>query len=110
MDIQPCVDGVVLVADRKITIVNNDGLNFDYKKKLFAELRHVVFGSSGSTGNYELFRGHLKSRIRKNHVLIDDICLVLSDITYTLNERYKYVTKQCSTFCSELRIKIRTHP
>ena len=53
MDIQPCVNGVVLVADRKITIVNNDGLNFDYKKKLFAELRHVVFGSSGSRSNFD---------------------------------------------------------
>jgi 20S proteasome alpha/beta subunit len=85
-----CVDGVVVVADRKIMILNKDSLNFDYKKKLFAELRHVAFGSSGSTGNYELFRSHVKSHIRKNDVSIDDISLVLSDITFNLNERYKY--------------------
>jgi 20S proteasome alpha/beta subunit len=42
-----CVDGVVLISDRKIIKINKDGLNFDYQKKLFAELRHVVFGSSG---------------------------------------------------------------
>jgi 20S proteasome alpha/beta subunit len=67
-----CVDGVVLIADRKITIISKDGLNFDFQKKLFGELRHVVFGSSGSTGNYELFRGHVKNYVRKNPVSIDE--------------------------------------
>jgi 20S proteasome alpha/beta subunit len=33
-----CADGVVLVADRKITLLTKDGLNFDYRRKLFAEL------------------------------------------------------------------------
>jgi 20S proteasome alpha/beta subunit len=66
--ISKCADGVVLVADRKITTICKDGLNFDYRKKLFAELRHVVFGSSGSMGNYELFRGRVKSHVRRNAV------------------------------------------
>ena len=55
-----CINGVVLIADRKITVNDDIGLHFDYHDKLFAELRHVVFGSSGSTGSYELFRGRVK--------------------------------------------------
>jgi 20S proteasome alpha/beta subunit len=85
-----CADGVVLVANRKITLLTKDGLNFDYRRKLFAELRHVVFGSSGSTGNYELFRSRVQSHIRKNDVLVDDMINVLSDIAFELNKRYEY--------------------
>ncbi|MGB8033173.1 MAG: hypothetical protein WCF03_05050 [Nitrososphaeraceae archaeon] len=55
-----CSDGVVLIADKKTIITDNSGMYFDYRYKLFAELRHVVFGSSGSTGNYEQFRGRIR--------------------------------------------------
>lgn len=58
-----CSDGVVLVADKKITVTDNSGMYFDYSDKLFAELRHAIFGSSGSTGNYEHFRGRIKNHI-----------------------------------------------
>jgi len=85
-----CADGVVLVADRKITIIDNTGMHFRFRNKLFAELRHVVFGSSGSTGNYELFRGRVRNHIQNNTVAIDDVMLVLSDQTFNLNERYRY--------------------
>jgi 20S proteasome alpha/beta subunit len=85
-----CADGVVLVADRKITIIDNTGMHFRFRNKLFAELRHVVFGSSGSTGNYELFRGRVRNHIRSNTVAIDDVTLVLSDQTFNLNDRYRY--------------------
>jgi 20S proteasome alpha/beta subunit len=85
-----CIDGVVLIADRRVTLLTKDGLNFEYRKKLFAELRHVVFGSSGSTGNYELFRSRVLSHIRKNNVLIDDITNVLSDMAFELNKRYEF--------------------
>jgi 20S proteasome alpha/beta subunit len=85
-----CTDGVVLVTDRKITLLTKDGLRFDYRKKLFAELRHVIFGSSGFTGNYELFRGRVKSHVRKNIVWIDDVIGVFSDISYDLNKRYNF--------------------
>jgi 20S proteasome alpha/beta subunit len=79
-----CTDGVVLIADRKVILFAKDGLNFEYRKKLFAELRHLVFGSSGSTGDYELFRSRVQSHIRKNNILIDDIINVLSDIAFKL--------------------------
>lgn len=85
-----CSDGVVLVADRKITLTDDTGMYFDYRDKLFAVLRHVMFGSSGSTGNYEQFRGRIRNHISTNTVSVNDIILVLSDHVYTLNERYKY--------------------
>jgi 20S proteasome alpha/beta subunit len=42
-----CSNGVVLVADKKITVTDNTGMYFDYRDKLFAELRHVISGSPG---------------------------------------------------------------
>ena len=48
------IDGVVLVADRKITKMAW-WINVDYGDKLFAELHHIVFGSSGSTGVFKFF-------------------------------------------------------
>jgi 20S proteasome alpha/beta subunit len=44
-------------------------------------LAHQVYGK---------LWGRVKSYVGKNQVSIDDVILVLSDITYTLNERYKY--------------------
>ena len=48
-----CIDGVVLVADRKITNLD-EGITFEYDDKLFARLCHIVFNSSGSTEIFEL--------------------------------------------------------
>jgi 20S proteasome alpha/beta subunit len=56
-----CKDGVVLVADSKVTI--NEGEDFDESKKLFGEIRHVVYGSSGDAGMFELFRGYVMDYI-----------------------------------------------
>jgi 20S proteasome alpha/beta subunit len=52
-----CKDGLVLVADRKITI--GQGEDYDECDKLFGEIRHVVYGSSGDAGMFELFRGYV---------------------------------------------------
>jgi len=52
-----CKNGVVLVADRKITI--GYGEDYDECDKLFGEIRHVVYGSSGDAGMFELFRGYI---------------------------------------------------
>jgi len=48
-----CIDEVVLVADRKITNLD-EGITFEYDDKLFARLCHIVFNSSGSTEIFEL--------------------------------------------------------
>lgn len=84
-----CIDGVVLVADRKITNFD-DGLMFDYGDKLFAELSHVIFGSSGSTGIFELFRIKIKNHVRTHTGLItDDVIPMLSNYICELNGQYR---------------------
>ena len=90
-------NGVVLVADRKITKFD-DGLTFDYGDKLFAELRHIVFGSSGSTGVFELFRAKIRNHIRTQNVDVDNIIPVLTNYVYDLNRQYN--------FRSELRFDV----
>jgi 20S proteasome alpha/beta subunit len=52
-----CKDGVVLVADKKVTI--GEGENYDECDKLFGEIGHVVYGCSGDAGMFELFRGYV---------------------------------------------------
>ena len=88
-----CIDGVVLVADRKISNFD-EGLKFDYRDKLFAELSHIVFGSSGSTGIFELFRAKIRNHIRTQNVYVENIIPVLSNYVYKLNKKYE--------FCQEL--------
>ena len=56
-----CKDGVVLVADRKITI--DGGGDYDECDKLFGDIRHIVYGSSGVTTMFELFRGYTMNYI-----------------------------------------------
>jgi len=85
-----CADGVVLIADRIVT-TQSDGLVFYCTDKLFSVLEHVVIGSSGSSGNFELFRNHVLSYINRKSTKVsaDDILLTLSNQTYNLNERYR---------------------
>jgi 20S proteasome alpha/beta subunit len=84
-----CSDGVVLVADRKITNLD-EGLTFEYGDKLFAELSHIVFGSSGSTGIFELFRAKIRNHIRTQTVNVENIIPILSNYVYELNSHYKF--------------------
>ena len=61
-----CIDGVVLVADKKITKANEIGsISFEYKRKLHGELGHVIFGVSGSTDTFELIVNEIKERIKR---------------------------------------------
>jgi len=85
-----CSDGVVLVAD-KIVTNQTDGLNFYFAEKLFSILHNVVIGSSGSSGNFELFRNHIAAYINRNQTKanVNEILLTLSSQTYALNERYR---------------------
>ncbi|HET7643065.1 MAG TPA: hypothetical protein VFK40_06125 [Nitrososphaeraceae archaeon] len=84
-----CSDRVVLVADRKITNLD-EGITFEYGDKLFAELSHIVFGSSGSTGIFELFRAKIRNHIRTQTVNVENIIPILSNYVYKLNLQYKF--------------------
>ena len=114
-----CKDGVVLVADRKITSTNEfNSINFDYKNKLFGILDGVIFGSSGSNDSFELFREHTLEQVRKtiramienennNHheITYDNIILTLCDIVLDINKKRNFM----KDYYFELLVAIR-HP
>ena len=79
-----CMNGVVLVADRKITKFD-DGLTFDYGDKLFAELSHIVFGSSGSTRYLWIISSKIRNHIRTQTVNVKNIIPILTNYVYDLN-------------------------
>jgi 20S proteasome alpha/beta subunit len=83
-----CIDGVVLMADKKVIL--NDGIDIDYRDKLFAILDYVVFGSSGSTDNFELFRGYAMEYFREHQVSFDDIVKELSGLAFRVNQKYDF--------------------
>jgi 20S proteasome alpha/beta subunit len=83
-----CADGVVLIADKKVIL--NGGIDIDYRDKLFAVLDYVVFGSSGSTDNFELFRGYVMEYFRKNKISFDDVIKELSGLAFRVNQKYNF--------------------
>jgi len=52
-----CSNGVVVIADRKVTLIDGGSVEFDYKEKLCGMIRHIILGSSGSTDNLEPVEG-----------------------------------------------------
>jgi 20S proteasome alpha/beta subunit len=85
-----CVDGVVLVADRKVTLPDLSA--FDYQDKLFEGIGHVIYGSSGSTGLYQLFVGHVEDYVRSNpgDMTYRNAVLKLSQIAFNIYRRYDF--------------------
>lgn len=58
-----CSDGVVLIADTKVTI--DDGADFAYTKKLSGPLNNVVMGASGIGGLYKDFQNRIINSARQ---------------------------------------------
>lgn len=90
-----CKDGVVIVADRKITSINEiDSITFEYKEKIFAILRHVIFASSGSTHTFELFRDYLIDQVKsRQDITFDNAILKLTDIVLDINKKRDFQRK-----------------
>ena len=83
-----CSDGVVLVADRKITKINEIGsISFEYKNKLHGELSHVIFGISGSTETFGYFVNEIKDRIRKGDVILENVTNIIADKVLEINDK-----------------------
>lgn len=83
-----CIDGVVLVADKKITRTNELGsISFEYKRKLHGELRHVIFGISGSTDTFEFFVDEIKERVNQGDVKLENVTNVISDKVLEINDK-----------------------
>jgi 20S proteasome alpha/beta subunit len=88
-----CSDGVVMVADRKVTI--DCGVDFDYTDKLHGVLKHIIFGVSGSPDSFELLKGQAMDYVRtyppgKKVMTVDNIINKLSKFTYDINKKYKF--------------------
>ncbi|MGB7952419.1 MAG: hypothetical protein WCF23_00435 [Candidatus Nitrosopolaris sp.] len=82
-----CSDGVVLVADRKITFDNN---TVEYENKLFMHYYPIVMGSSGSTVLFDKFRQQSFMATQKYKDGIDWLSYIddIEDVTKRLNNRY----------------------
>ena len=69
-----CVDGVVLMGDRKMTQTDSSGMHDAYDDKITGEIDGILTGFSGDAGAFEVFRSTLKDyvtitrneQIRKN--------------------------------------------
>ena len=83
-----CTNGVVLVADKKITRTNEFGsISFEYKRKLHGELGHVIFGVSGSTDTFEFFVDEIKERVNQGDVTIENVTNVISGKVLEINDK-----------------------
>lgn len=88
-----CKDGVVLISDKKVTL--DYGSDFDFREKLFGDLRHVIIGASGSSDTFEYFRGYIMDYVNTNRnnrkaIRYDNIITKLSQIVYDTNKRHKF--------------------
>jgi 20S proteasome alpha/beta subunit len=82
-----CSNGVVLVADRKITFDDN---TVEYENKLFMPYTPIVLGSSGSTVLYDKFRqeSFLAAQKYKGNIQWLPYLEDIEDVTKRLNKRY----------------------
>lgn len=88
-----CVDGVVLVGDRKVTL--DDGAAHVYEDKLFVSTPWMVVGSSGISGLFEKFRDELSEYLATPEYdnKITTLTTQIEIITRELNEKYKDILR-----------------
>jgi 20S proteasome alpha/beta subunit len=84
-----CKNGVVLVADKKITSINEvNSIKFEFKQKIFGVIRHVVFGGSGSTDTFELFRDYIIDQVKSSKdITFDNVIIKLADLVLDINKK-----------------------
>jgi 20S proteasome alpha/beta subunit len=75
-----------------VTLIDGGSVEFDYREKLFVLFRHIIVGSSGSTDNFELFRGSVIDYHNRHpdEITFDNVATKLSPIVYKLNKRYNF--------------------
>jgi 20S proteasome alpha/beta subunit len=88
-----CKDGVVLIADTKITV--DDGTRYEYEDKLTGEIHNVITGFSGEKEPFTEFRMRFRERARDiggTEISVDKINLMVGEIMRSLNGKYgKYI-------------------
>lgn len=58
-----CKDGVVMIADKKITI--DEGADYTFAKKIFQPYETVIIGAAGATGQVRSFQARLIQEIEE---------------------------------------------
>ena len=96
-----CSDGVVLVADKKVTM--GDGVAFDYQEKIYGDFHGVIFGAAGSVGIYELLRYQIQDLVQgstSNPITKNNIIQRLSAILHGLYREYRNEGEYCRILVS----------
>lgn len=87
-----CKDGVVLVADRKVTY--EDG-HIEWQDKLFRDFTPIVFGGAGAIGFIQHFRDRLMRYYSgKSFGLIDDYVFQMEKNVGDINTLYNYTQRE----------------
>lgn len=87
-----CKDGVVLVADRKVTY--EDG-HIEWQDKLFRDHTSIVFGGAGAIGFIQHFRDRLMRYYSgKSEGLIDDFVFQMEKNVGDINKLYNYTQRE----------------
>ena len=63
-----CVDGVVLVGDRKFTVTDLYGTTYIYGDKILGELNGVLTGFSGDLGAFQVFTRKIMLNPRETRI------------------------------------------
>lgn len=88
-----CIDGVVLIADRKIIL--EGGTFHEYEDKLFVDTPWMVVGSSGISGLFEKFRERLTMYLQSPAYdsSVFTLTAEIETITRELNTAYREVLR-----------------
>jgi len=103
-----CIDGVVLIGDRKITI--ESGADADYEDKLFQDFTPLIIGSSGVQALFDKFRERIQRYVSTtDDINIDGMIDAIERITNEINSRYASVL-QGQTFDVLVGLKVKQSP
>jgi 20S proteasome alpha/beta subunit len=83
-----CLDGIVLVADRKLTRKNGQPI---YREKIFGDLEHILIGYTGDAQMFDIFRRYtvgdvMIERDESKRYTLDNLLYKVSDSIKVFNE------------------------
>lgn len=87
-----CIDGIVMIADKKITI--EGGTEYEYDNKLFCDIKNIIIGFSGSRSSFYLFKNGISESLThyknayKEEPSIHKIIEIISEISYKYYDKY----------------------
>jgi 20S proteasome alpha/beta subunit len=83
-----CIDGVVMIADRRFT--ENYGSSYLYDDKLIHHVEGIIIGFSGSRGIFELFTSEITQHvIESGGITLYPFISKTSELIENLNNRFR---------------------